>query len=48
MSSLDTISNDLSAYEGQELSISERPELTAARVVISGGIDSLPSHMCIL
>lgn len=37
------VSNDLSVYEGQELSISERPELTAAKVVISGGEISLSS-----
>ena len=28
---------DLSAFIGEELSVSERPELTAARVIISGG-----------
>jgi electron transfer flavoprotein alpha subunit len=27
----------LSSYEGSEISVSERPELTAARIVISGG-----------
>ncbi|XP_003386426.1 PREDICTED: probable electron transfer flavoprotein subunit alpha, mitochondrial [Amphimedon queenslandica] len=31
------VSYDLSKFEGQELSISERPELTAAKAVISGG-----------
>jgi len=30
-------SNDLSSFVGQELSKSERPELTAAKIVISGG-----------
>ncbi len=29
--------SDLSAFAGEELSVSERPELTAARVIISGG-----------
>ena len=29
--------NDLSSFVGQELSKSERPELTAAKIVISGG-----------
>lgn len=29
--------NTLSTFEGQELTVSERPELTSARIVISGG-----------
>lgn len=32
-----SVSYDLSKFEGQELSKSERPELTAAKTVISGG-----------
>ena len=32
------ISNDVSEWVGQELSQSDRPELTAARTVISGGV----------
>ena len=28
---------DLSSYEGENLSVSERPELTSARIIISGG-----------
>ncbi len=31
------VKNDLSHFENQELTVSTRPELTAARVVISGG-----------
>ena len=31
------VTNDLSEWVGQELSKSDRPELTAARTVISGG-----------
>ena len=27
----------LSSYEGSDISVSERPELTAARIVVSGG-----------
>ncbi|XP_031561099.1 electron transfer flavoprotein subunit alpha, mitochondrial-like [Actinia tenebrosa] len=30
-------SNDLSAWESQDLTVSDRPELTSAKVVISGG-----------
>ena len=32
-----SVSYDSSKFEGQELSKSERPELTAAKTVISGG-----------
>ncbi len=32
-----TIVNDLSTYVGQELTVSSRPELTSARIVVSGG-----------
>ena len=32
------INNTISSFEKQELSVSERPELTAAKVVISGGV----------
>ena len=31
------INNTVSSFDKQELSVSERPELTAAKVVISGG-----------
>lgn len=35
---VDTVEeNTLSTFEGQELTVSERPELTSARIVISGG-----------
>lgn len=37
------ISNTLSTWEGQELSKSDRPELTSARIVISGGKESFES-----
>ena len=30
-------SNDLSAWVGEELNVTDRPELTSAKVVISGG-----------
>lgn len=30
-------SNELSSWEGQDLSKSDRPELSSARIVISGG-----------
>jgi len=29
--------NDLSTWESQEIHVSDRPELTSAKVVISGG-----------
>ena len=35
------VNNTISSFEKQELSKSERPELTAAKTVISGGIVSL-------
>lgn len=36
-------SNALSIWEGQELSKSDRPELSSARIVISGGEGSFQS-----
>ena len=33
----ESVSNDLSTFKGEELSSTDRPELTSARVIISGG-----------